>query len=109
VSHEDRVKRAWGITGRIAIIGILIIVAILAVQSRVSVVESCRDRNGATVDAAERAKVLRVFLDTAADARDAAYQRSGFVEDRRAATEYRQLIRRTKVPRPIECPTFWHN
>jgi hypothetical protein len=111
--HEERVRKAWGFTGRIAIIGILAIVAILAVQSRMAVVEACRDRNVAITATAEARKVQRAFIDAAADARVTSGRRNPDLvvaeSDLATAAFYRSLIRRTTVPKPVHCPTFWHN
>jgi len=111
--QEERVRKAWGITGRIAIIGILTIVAILAVQSRTAVVEACRDRNIARLETAEARRVQRAFIDAAADARVTSGRRNPDLvvaeSDLATAAFYRSLIRRTTVPRAVECPTFWHN
>lgn len=107
--NEHLVGATWRVVRRVLVVCAFLAVIGFAVTSRMQVVNDCRDLNVRLGDAAERAKVQRVFLDTAADAHDAAFERDGFASDRRAAHKYRELIRRTKVPQPVDCPTFWHN
>ena len=111
--HTLRVARLWRVVGVVSIAGVVLIVGLLAAQTRIDVVQACRDRNVAIVETAEARKVQRAFIDAAADARETSGRRNPdrVVADSDLATAmfYRALIRRTTVPKPRDCPTFWHD